>query len=389
MHNPSDIEYCLKVAIGMIASPVPPRFKNKPISLANYDVSFVNNAVKSINAGEGLSDRQRELSIKLVGKYTRQYKKLGVDVTEIVKNPIFTSPLRQVDRTRFVETDMEKIYVKFPYNKEMMNSFRLVMKTVHTNINEWNKETKQYELEFNEYNLLHVYNWSKKYRFKYQDTVEDLINQFQDIINNRGKYAIQLVVTDEQCYLNNAPESLETWWKDNMVSADYSKQVTTAADQNIDVVNKSTTFKLSSNAFRMLHNRGGTFSHSEHTILDIIKAAKELGFKRIAYVVDGRTVDDRQKEQFAETIDYIGNDKAVCQVKHLNSKFSTTSWLNNDVEFAILDSVQRYSHPKNNVSWTPEFIIVTNSITRNRPYENNNCSPWVCYYSDLNKEVFE
>ena len=389
MLKPSDIEQCLKIAIGIVASPVPPRFRNKPISLANYDVSFVNNAVKSINSGEGLSDRQRELSVKLVGKYTRQYKKLGVDVTDLVDNPKFTSPLRQVDRTRYIETDMHKIYVKFPYNKEMMNTFRLVTKTIHTNTNEWNKETKQYELDYNEYNLQHVYDWSKRYRFKYHELVETLIDKFKDIINNRSEYAIQLIVNDDRCYLNNAPDSLQEWWTENMEGCEYSKQVTTAADQNIDVVNKSSTFKLSNNAFKMLHNRGGVFSYTENTIIDIVKAAKELGFKRIAYIVDGRIVSDRQKQQFADTIDYIGNDKAVCQVKHLNSKFTSNNWLNNDVEFAILDSVQRYSHPKNNVTWMPEFIIVTNSITRNRPYESNDTYPWICYYSDFNNEVRE
>ena len=389
MLKPSDIEQCLKIAIGIISSPIAPRFRNKPISLANYDVSFVNNAVKSISSGDGLSDRQRELSVKLVSKYTRQYKKLGVDVTEIVSNPRFSSPLRQVDRTRYIETDMKKIYIKFPYNKEMMSSYKHLTKTIHATINEWSKESKQYEVDYNEYNLMHIYNWSKRYRFKYQDNVVSLIEKFQEILDNRSQYAIQLVVTDESCYLNNAPDSLADWWKTNMKNCSYNRQIVTAADQNIDVVNKSSVFKLSSIANKMLHKRGGTFSFTEYSILDILKSARELGFKRIAYVVDGRILIEKQKQQIGEAIDYISSEKAVCQVKHLNTNFNTNSWLNNDIEFAILDSVQRYSHPKNNVTWTPDFIIVTNSITRNRPYESNDNYPWICYYSDFNNEVME
>ena len=92
-YKPTDLEYCLKIAIGVIASPVPPKFIHKPISLANYDVGFVNNAVRSINKGEGLSDRQRALTIKLVSKYERQYKRLGIDVTELVQSPTWTSEL--------------------------------------------------------------------------------------------------------------------------------------------------------------------------------------------------------------------------------------------------------------------------------------------------------
>ena len=69
MHNPEDPEYCLKVAIGIIASPIPSNTLVSPISLANYDVGFINNAVPSINKGEGSSDRQRELTIKLVTQH--------------------------------------------------------------------------------------------------------------------------------------------------------------------------------------------------------------------------------------------------------------------------------------------------------------------------------
>ena len=128
MNQPDDIEYCLKVAVGLISSPIPPKFKNKPISLANYDVSFVNNAVRSINSGDGLSDRQRELSTKLVKKYIRQYGKLGIDVNKLVDTPVFSSPLRQVNRTRLLSLDENCVIIKFPYNKTMINEFKSLTK---------------------------------------------------------------------------------------------------------------------------------------------------------------------------------------------------------------------------------------------------------------------
>ena len=154
MYKPENLEYCLKVAIGVIASPVPPRHHHKPISLANYDVGFINNAVRSINRNEGLSDRQRELTIKLVGKYARQFKRLGIDITDIVAKPVFSSPLRKVDRARYIDIEDKSITVKFPYNKEMIREIQSIHKKLRSTDNRFDKETKKYFLNYNEYNLL-------------------------------------------------------------------------------------------------------------------------------------------------------------------------------------------------------------------------------------------
>lgn len=383
MLKPTDIEQCLKIAIGLVPTPIAPRFKNKPISLANYDVSFVNNVVRSINDGSGLSDKQRELSTKLVAKYTRQYKKLGVDVTEIITNPFFSSPLRQVDRTRTVSITDEIIQVRFPYNKEMISSFKaLLSKHLKTINSGWHKEERFYQVDYNEFNLLTVYNWTKNYRFKYSQEVVTLVQKFNNMLERRSDYAIQLLVNKDSCQLSNSPESLELWWNENMAGKDKISQVVAAADQNIDVVNRDPNFKLSDIANKILGNRGGTFNFQECSILELVKGIHELGFKNIAYIVDGRTVKAEHVEQFYDVIDYIGNEKAVCLVKHLNLKFNTPRRFTSDTNFAILDTIQRFTHNKNKHDWLPDFVIYTNSLTKIRPHEYTESKvPWLCLYS--------
>lgn len=383
MLKPNDIEQCLKIAIGLVPTPVAPRFKNKPISLANYDVSFVNNVVRSINDGSGLSDKQRELSTKLVAKYVRQFKKLGVDVTLIIDNPAFSSPLRQVDRTRIVNIADDIIYVKFPYNKEMISSFKaLINKHLKTILSGWNKEDRQYQVDYNEFNLIKIYNWTKNYRFKYSNEVSKLMNQFEDMIANRSSHAIQLIVDENGCEIKNAPESLALWWNDNVASKDNISQVVSAADQNIDVVNRDKNFVLSNFANRILANRGGVFNFNECTILELVKSAQELGFKDIAYIVDGRTIQPEQVEQFHEVIEHVGFDKTVCLVKHLNIQVLANRRFTSDTNFAILDSIQRFSHNKNRHDWLPDFVIHTNSLTKIKSNEYaENKVPWLCLYS--------
>ena len=391
MLQPDDIEYCLKVAVGLISSPIPPKFKNKPISLANYDVSFVNNAVRSINNGDGLSDRQRELSVKLVKKYIRQFGKIGIDVTGIVNTPVFSSTLRQVNRTRMISLDDNAIIIRFPYNKTMINEFKSLAKKLRALKAEWNKQNKQYEVDYNEYNLLQVYRWGLKHKFEYSNDAKALVKECKDIENNRHKYAIQFVIENKKSYLRNAPGSLQQWWDSNMVTESILTQIRTAADQNLDVVNKSTTFELSNLSIKMLHNRGGNFSYEDCTLIELIDAAKELELNRVAFIVDGRHIATELEENIVKAIAKVGKEKTTVMLKYHRTLTDASRRLHSDTEFAILDSASRFNHPKSNTeNWTPDIIISTQGFTKFRNIQSkaiDKYKPWICYYTNYNFSI--
>ncbi len=392
MHKPEDLEYCLKVAIGIITSPIPPRHISKPISLANYDVGFVNNAVRSINKNEGLSDRQRELTIKLVSKYTRQFKRLGIDVSDIVQNPVFSSPLRQVDRTRFIDIVDDKITIKFPYNKEMIREFTALSKKLRSIKTIFNKEDKRYTTDYNEYNLMAIFNWSAKHKFDYADKFMDIQKKCKNILHSRENYAIQLVVNNDNCILNNAPISLQDWWSDNMNKKDRMFQIVTAANQNIDIVNKSTDLKLSDVGTQILQSRGGKFDWVNTTPEEIYNSAvNEFNFKRIAFVIDGRTITEDLAQKLQNMVSKLGKDVCTVQLKNNKHLFKANKSLTSNTKFAIIDSVQRYSNPRVNHDWRPDFIISTNTISKYRQYGFNivggqsgvqfHSEAWICYYT--------
>ena len=388
MNQPDDIEYCLKVAVGLISSPIPPKFKNKPISLANYDVSFVNNAVRSINSGDGLSDRQRELSAKLVKKYVRQYGKLGIDVNKLVDTPVFSSPLRQVNRTRLLSLDENCVIIKFPYNKTMINEFKSLTKKLRALKTEWNKETKQYEVDYNEYNLMQVYRWGRRHKFDCSKDLQLLVNKCKAIENNRHKYAIQLVIKNNSSSLHNAPSSLQQWWDSNMLNESLIKQIRIAADQKIDVVNKSTTLNLSALSLRMLSTRGGSFAYDDCTLLELINAAKELELNRVAFIVDGRHIAHELEEQITNTISKIGKEESTVMLKYQGKTYEANRRLTTNTKFAILDSASRYNHPRSNTDkWVPDLVISTQGFTKFQNIQakaSNKYKPWVCYYTDFN-----
>ena len=392
MYKPENLEYCLKVAIGVIASPIPPRHHHKPISLANYDVGFINNAVRSINRNEGLSDKQRELTIKLVNKYTRQYKRLGIDVSNVIAKPVFSSPLRKVDRARYIDIEDKNITVKFPYNKEMIREIQSIHKKLKSTENKFDKESKKYFLSYNEYNLLTMFNWSAKHRFEYSDKFIEIYKNCKNILDNRSQYAIQLVVENKKCFLRNAPDTLQKYWTENMQDKSTMEQIISAADQNIDIVNNSDTVKLNSISTEILKNRGGSFAWDKTTPEEIYNSAvNDFGFKRIAFIIDGRVITEDMAQKLQNMISKMGKDVATVQLKNNKHLFKANKTLTSDTKFAIIDSVQRYLNPRVKHDWKPDFVISTNTISKYRQYGFNIISgqtgvtfhvdAWICRYT--------
>ena len=152
---------------GMIEPPVIPKVKGirigSYIKLARYDVNFVNNVSSFISNKQGMTSRQRELAVKLTDKYRKQFRRLGIDVTQIAKEPIFAQPERQVDRTKKMSMDEDFIYLKFPYSQELIkdvNTFLRDEKLYHNGNSKWVPEDKLWHINNNESNFVMLYNWS-------------------------------------------------------------------------------------------------------------------------------------------------------------------------------------------------------------------------------------
>ena len=127
----------------------------------------------------------------------------------------------------------------------MIREFNALSKKLRSLKTVFDKPEKRYITEYNEYNLMAIFNWSAKHKFEYADTFMDIQKKCKSILSKRENYAIQLVVNNDSCTLNNAPTSLLEWWNENMNNKNRMDQIVTAANQNIDIVNKSSDLKLS------------------------------------------------------------------------------------------------------------------------------------------------
>ena len=169
------------------------------------------------------------------------------------------------------------------------------------------------------------------------------------------------------------------------------EQIISAADQNIDIINNSSSVKLNPVSTEILKSRGGTFQWSKVSPQEIYDSAvNDFGFKKVAFIIDGRTITEDMAQKLQNMISKMGKDVTTVQLKNNKHLFKANKSLTSDTKFAIIDSVQRYLNPRVKHNWRPDFVISTNTISKYRQYGFNIISgqtgvtfhvdAWICRY---------
>ena len=279
---PETIEYCIEVMEG---SKKPPVDKwQHTVKLARYDVSFVHNAMYYIANGQGLTELQRNLAVKLTLKYRRQFKKMGLAVEPIVENPVWKTPLREVDRTKSVEVDDNFIYIRFPYEqdkiKELHQKVRDGVLIDEGMKSQWNPELKFWKFEKLEPNFIHLYNWAKDIGFTVGEKMEQEYKSYEKILDNKSKYSIHASIKDGQIVLNNAPEELENYWNKKVAHLSDLEKVKKCTELAIKLDNEVLNYyNYNSIQKTVLSNRKMKI---DCTLKEAVFNCFDIGFKNIA-----------------------------------------------------------------------------------------------------------
>jgi len=184
------------------------------VKLAKYDYSPVRNISRIVESDRGLSDRQRELAIKIVHTYRRQFAKHGYDCEHVVENPKWRSPLRTVDRTKLVCIKDHRLTVKFPFEPTMVDHFRNLQRYSSEKYPwigeiEWNKTEKHWTFCLTEHNMLGIYNLTKNKNFEYCNNFNTIITKILKVKKSKNAYQIICDIVDGKIKIHNASESLQ------------------------------------------------------------------------------------------------------------------------------------------------------------------------------------
>jgi uncharacterized protein YgfB (UPF0149 family) len=178
--------------------------KTSPVNLARYDVGIINSlSVQTNELARPYTDKQAELAIRLILKYTKQLNNLDI----ILPNEFnqFRYGIRQVDRTKKIYLENNSIVLKFPYDTKIL---AMVKKCVKEGIGsaKFDSDRKLWILGLTEYNL----NWSMTValmnEFSIETELQMLYNSLLEV--EKTSYKIELQLSDNKFIITNAADSL-------------------------------------------------------------------------------------------------------------------------------------------------------------------------------------
>jgi hypothetical protein len=246
---------------------------NKQISLARYDVAIVDSMSSHTVFGGVLTDRQAELCVKIILKYRRQFAKINVDVTP-VETPVFRHPPRKLDRSRRIWLDDQRIGLRFPYDRALIDNVQEYKKDSQGSA-VWDNDEKVWWFGLTEANVNWAVAWGEAYNFEIDPLVRDLFDKI--LACEQTPYEIKLVQTDNGYTITNAAASLieyvETklggFGSENLIKlVDYASVLGYTYDDNLMRPALLDLFKYQRNAH--------VVPDAEHANLDLIFQYAEL-----------------------------------------------------------------------------------------------------------------
>ena len=178
----------------------------KPIvSLARYDVNFLDSVTDATLGGAALTDRQAELALRIINKYSRQLGTHQISVDVITHTPAYRKPLRIIDRSKRVDVKNGEIIIQFPYEQKLIDSIREQAKDSQGRVR-FDKEDKAWKVGLTEYNVNWVHAFAEQHQFSIGTELADAMQQIINVEHDR--YTIELVIKDNCLHIENATTSM-------------------------------------------------------------------------------------------------------------------------------------------------------------------------------------
>ncbi len=173
-------------------------FASTYLKVSSFDQNIVSNLAIACDTGRGLTLKQRNVAIKLCNRYKSQLiQALGQDAADALGREEFkTTLLSSYVPISSVKIENKKIFVKFPYNDNLVAKVKKY-KSEHggATVN-WNAENKSWDFDLEESNLIWVRNNIVTSDFEVDDLFNEHYSKITEIFENISDYAPCLTFTD-------------------------------------------------------------------------------------------------------------------------------------------------------------------------------------------------
>ena len=168
------------------------------------------------------TEKQARLALVILKRYLTKFQAHGMDIKKLLDNPMYEEDFRVISFDKSIEkfTDednVEKIELKFPYNKKVIQLIRCLKdrRDMPAGYYKYDGETKRWTFLHSDVTAYYLTLIAVRYDFKFSD--DTLIKDYEDIkkeiIGHRKPSAR---VIGGEVILSNACESLQVYWDQHL-----------------------------------------------------------------------------------------------------------------------------------------------------------------------------
>jgi len=253
------------------------------------------------------TEKQARLALVILKRYLTKFQAHGMDIKPLLDNPKYEDEFRVISFDKVIEkyTDedgVEKIELRFPYNKKVIQLIRCLKdnRDFPAGYSQYDGEAKKWTFLHTDVTAYYLTLIAARYDFKFMD--DSLLRDYEqvrdEVVGHRQPTA-KLIAGE--VVLQDAPESLQDYWKEHLKDKTALSQVDSLKNfnistQGIDVpAETSIGYKIAHNKYHKLWIDSKTFSKNE-----VVKGLIELDCFPLIMPVSGDIHMEADVKEFWE-----------------------------------------------------------------------------------------
>jgi len=253
------------------------------------------NTVRSLAESQyAWTEKQARLALVILKRYLTKFQAHGMDIKKLLDNPKYEDDFRVISFDKVIEkyTDddnVDRIEMMFPYNKKVIQLIRCMKdrRDLPGMYALYDGEKKKWTFQHSDVTAYYLTLIAVRYDFKFMD--DSLLDDYEEVkkqVLGHRKPSARLIAGE--VVLDNAPESLQEYWKENFKDKPALTQVDSLKNFNISTkginVTADTTVghKIAHNNYHKLWIDSKGFSKN-----DVVKGIIELNCFPLIMPVSG------------------------------------------------------------------------------------------------------
>tara|TARA_Y100000748_G_scaffold250130_1_gene215152 strand:+ start:2369 stop:3709 length:1341 start_codon:yes stop_codon:yes gene_type:complete len=285
------------------------------------------------------TEKQAKLAVVILKRYLSKFQSYNIDISDLVQNPKFDSPFRVINFAKSIdqfidEDEIEKIELKFPYNKKIIQLVRTLKdtKSLPAGYSKYDGESKTWTFIQSDVTTYYLTLLAIRYDFEFIN--KSLLDTFEEVKKEKLQYKRPTAsIMDDQIVLKNGNESLTEYWATHIKNKSLLEQLDTLKNFGISTKGLSVPAKTTIGK-RIAHHSSDKLwidskTFSKH---DIVLGLLELNCFPIIMPISGDIQTTEDVNDWREWINCF-EKHGISSTKHLSFGFDLAQPVRTNIDY--------------------------------------------------------